>query len=170
MTSATDLATTIAVVGALLLLGSGVAKLVRPEHAVASMREIGWVSTAALVRVGALAELGTGFAVLAFSGWLPKALLLVVYLAFATFCIASMRGRSGTPCGCFGEGGSFISGRHLTINLLIGAAAAGTLAAGTNSLTTSVHVATRSGVVALVVCAATSLLAATALSRPTGSR
>lgn len=170
MTAAIDLATTLAVVGALLLLGSGASKLVRPDPAVASMRAIGWVATTALVRVGALVEIGTGIAVLTLSGWLPKTLLVAEYLGFAVFCVASLRRRSDIPCGCFGEMGSFISSRHLTLNLVIGAAAAATLAASSRSLTTSVHAGTLVGATVLVVCATTSLLAATALSHPSGPR
>lgn len=170
MTAAIDLGTTLAVVGALLLLGSGAAKLALPAPAVAAMREIGWVATPALVRVGAVAEIGTGIAVLTVSGWLPKALLLAAYLAFGVFCVATLRRHSSTPCGCFGETASFISGRHLALNVVIGVSAAGTLAAGSRSLATGIHAGTLAGVVVLVVCAATSLLAVAALSHPVRPR
>jgi hypothetical protein len=164
VTETLDLATVLGVVGALLLLASGIAKLVRPYPAVASMRAVGWPSSVGLVRLGGFAEIGTGLAVLAVPGWLPKALMAVAYALFAVFCVASLTKGVASGCGCFGSARTSVSPRHLALNVVIAAAAA-TLFARSTTLVHAIDLGTVVGGIVLAVCAVTSLLVVTTVSR-----
>ena len=97
---------------ALLLVGAGAAKLLRPrETALALVRAV-WSHEASApgrvakttVRVGAAAELLIGVADLARGGRILSLLVSLSYLAFGVFVTWALIGRRPlASCGCFGE-------------------------------------------------------------------
>jgi hypothetical protein len=88
-------------VAALVLCIAGVAKLRAPHGATRALTTLGLPGSAALVRLGALAEVAIG----AWSLIHPTALsAALVALLYTVFCGASvLLARRHADCGCFGE-------------------------------------------------------------------
>ena len=118
---------------ALLLVGSGLAKMRSPAPAA---RTIGVLLPAlgrpqriplALARLVGGGELAAGVAVLAFGGRVAAAVLAGCYLAFAFVAVRLLAGGTGVPCGCFGHSDAPVSAAHVVLNVIgtgIAAAAA----------------------------------------------
>ncbi|MEI6701176.1 MAG: MauE/DoxX family redox-associated membrane protein [Actinomycetota bacterium] len=107
------------VVASLLLVGAGVAKVVRPDPAVASMRSLGLPSSQALVRVGAGCEALLGsWSIATGSSW-AVTLVTISYLAFAIFLAFARRSPDVASCGCFGQDGSPPTIRQIAVDLVV---------------------------------------------------
>lgn len=113
---------------ALLLLGSGLAKLVRPVTTGTSTMRAARLPGAdrldpqLLTRVTGLLELLVAIGAIAIGGRLGSALIAISYTVLATMSIRLMSVARGADCGCFGRP-SQISHWHTAVNL--GFAAAG---------------------------------------------
>ncbi|HEY7704582.1 MAG TPA: MauE/DoxX family redox-associated membrane protein [Acidimicrobiia bacterium] len=117
----------IAQVAALLLVGSGGAKLFDPDPTAGAMAAAGIRMGRFGAYVVAVAEIVTGLAFLVMGGQAGWA-LAVVYAGFAAFVgVALARHRAIQSCGCFGRADTPPTILHLAFNLV--AAAAGALAA-----------------------------------------
>ncbi|GAA0419859.1 hypothetical protein Aca07nite_12570 [Actinoplanes capillaceus] len=109
-----QVATAIAVGGALLLLAAGVGHLRRRAHlaaVLAAQRMVPRWSHRPLAAVVAVAEVGAGAGAVA--GWLTASWPLMipasaVYAAFGVYTTVLRIRRPGTPCGCF-DGDSAVS-------------------------------------------------------------
>ncbi|HEV3212235.1 MAG TPA: MauE/DoxX family redox-associated membrane protein [Acidimicrobiales bacterium] len=158
-------AAAITISAAWLAILAGVAKLLRPSEAVEAMRAVRLPAGAALVRAGALVECGLGVAVLASPSWIARVLLAGSYVALGAFVVVSMRTSPDVGCGCFGGRGPTSHVRHLAITgaCALGAAASA-LHRGAAPMAT-VHWTSPRGAVALVLGAASAVLAATYAGR-----
>jgi hypothetical protein len=110
--------------GALLLVAAGAAKVVDPSRTAGALAALGWPSSPALVRTGALAELLLGAAALVVGGRGFALLVAASYLAFALFVMAALRAKTpiGT-CGCFGQADTPPEPVHVTVDVLLAAGA-----------------------------------------------
>jgi len=89
---------------AAILVVAGGAKVARPADLARALRQSGVPVGTTLVRIGSLAEVAVGSAVLVTGGRIGTAALAASYLGFAGFVAVALR--RGTPlanCGCFGE-------------------------------------------------------------------
>lgn len=152
--------------GAVLAVGSGLAKLARPLGAGAALRAVGLPSSTNLVRAGSLGEASIGVAALVSASWIARLALCVVYVALATFIVASLRAGSPAPCGCFGEGETPMSVRHLAFTCAFATAAAASLLVGVHPSRLLAGLPAATGVTALVLAVATAALSATLMARP----
>jgi hypothetical protein len=146
--------------GALVLLVAGAAKVADPTRTAGALRARGWPASAALVRVGAAAELLVGAGALVVGGPVLAGLVAVSYLAFALFVAAALT--SGTPigtCGCLGRADTPPTALHVVIDATL---AAGALAAAATSTDPLLDAAPAEVIAALVIAAAT----VAALTRP----
>jgi len=110
--------------GALLLVAAGAAKVVDPARTAGALAALGWPSAPALVRAGAFAELLLGAAALVVGGRGLALLVAASYLGFALFVMAAMRAKTPiATCGCFGQADTPPKPVHVTVDVLLAAAA-----------------------------------------------
>jgi uncharacterized membrane protein YphA (DoxX/SURF4 family) len=111
---------------ATLVLGAaGIAKLIRPADTATALRAAGFPVGAALVRVGAAAELAVAAAAVGDPSPLTGALVAAAYAAFAGFIVLALRrGWVLSSCGCFGRPDTPPTIAHAVLN---GSAAASAL-------------------------------------------
>ena len=86
----------------LLLLVAGAAKTADPSRTAGALSALGWPSSTAAVRAGAVAEAALGALGLLVGGAVVALLVAASFAGFALFVAAALR--SGTPvgsCGCF---------------------------------------------------------------------
>ena len=105
-------------VAATVLLGAaGVAKTMRPGDTVNALRAAGIPANRALVRVGAIAEVGLAAWALLAPGPLSGALVAVAYTIFAVFVVLALkRGWALASCGCFGRPDTPPTVAHAVLN------------------------------------------------------
>jgi hypothetical protein len=105
---------------ALLLVAAGAAKVVDPSRTAGALAALGWPSSPALVRAGAMAETVLGAAALVVGGRALALLVAASYLGFALFVMAALRAKTpiGT-CGCFGRADTPPRPGHVTIDALL---------------------------------------------------
>ncbi len=119
---------------AVVLVVSGVGKLVAPRAAAAAMRDaalpvplLGRPITG--IALGAV-EASTGLMALAVPTWWAAAALGSFYAAFALFILRLRRRDAGAGCGCFGASSTPPGAAHLVIDVVAAVVAFGTAAAG----------------------------------------
>ena len=104
-------------IAALLLIGGGVSKAIRPGDTANALRVVGVPIPDALVRFGGAFEAGLGGWALLASDRVSAVLLVLSYVAFATFVvIAIARGAPIASCGCFGRLDTPPSSIHLVVD------------------------------------------------------
>jgi len=111
-------------VGAVILVVAGGAKLFRPRETAVALRLSGLPASSLAVRLGALAEIGVAAGAM-FTG-APVFCIAVglSYMAFATFVtVALARGLPLSSCGCLGEPESPPTAAHVVLDLLFAAGA-----------------------------------------------
>jgi hypothetical protein len=102
---------------AVVLMGAGAAKVIRPEDTTRALRVAGWPVHRNTVRVGAVAEASVGLGAVLYPGPLTGALVAASYLAFAVFVVVALRrGWPLSSCGCFGQADSRPSYLHAGLN------------------------------------------------------
>ena len=167
----------LAAAAALLLVGSGLAKLRSPAPVAQTLVALVPVLARrrrrlpALARVLGGAELAVGTAVLAVGGRVPFACLAASYLAFAAVAIRLRTGNRAVPCGCFGRVDAPVGAAHIVLNAVAAgvaaAAAAGSVGPLGGFLGPSAFVAAV-GLTQVVLLAWLGYLAITALPALTG--
>jgi hypothetical protein len=145
-----------------LLVGAGMAKVVRPETTAKALAQLGRavpgrkVSTlAVLVRTAALAEVGLGAVALVLPGILPAALVALSYASFAGFVLV-VRKRGGVlaTCGCFSTPDTPPTVAHIVVDVLLAVSALAVSVSAHHGLLGSVLVhQPLDGVPLLLVCA-----------------
>lgn len=117
----------IAVLGVVLVV-SGVLKLVDTAPTEAMLGAVGLPRSRAAVVVVALAEVVVGVSAFVFGGRLASAALAALYGGFAVISLVLVRrGERNVSCGCFGRSSATISPVHVAVDAvaaLIGLAAA----------------------------------------------
>jgi hypothetical protein len=110
--------------GALLLTAAGAAKVADPSRTAGALRALGWPSSPALVRTGAVVETVLGAAALVVGGRVLALLVAASYLGFALFVMSALRAKTplGT-CGCFGRADTPPRPVHVTVDALLAAGA-----------------------------------------------
>jgi hypothetical protein len=105
-------------VAATVLLGAaGVAKTIRPADTANALGAAGIPASRALVRVGAVAEVGLAAWALVGPGPLTGALVAVAYTIFAVFVVVALRrGWALASCGCFGRPDTPPTVAHAVLN------------------------------------------------------
>jgi hypothetical protein len=116
----------------LLLVAAGAAKVADPSRTAGALAALGWPSSPALVRAGALAETLLGAAALVVGGRILALLVAASYLGFALFVMTALRAKTpiGT-CGCFGRADTPPKPVHVTVDALLATGAVA--AAATNA-------------------------------------
>ena len=117
-------------VGSLLLVVSGVAKLVFPHPATRFLAGAGLTDRVSIARALGGAELAAGLVGLSVAGPIPAMTVAVTYTVFALVVLRAI-GRGSASCGCFGRVDSPPSIVHAVGNLFF--AAVSILAAGAGS-------------------------------------
>jgi hypothetical protein len=118
---------------ALLLVGSGLAKLAAPRPAGRTIAVLlprlrrSRLPVALAYGVG-VGEVAAATAVLALGGRLPVALLAGCYFAFAVVAVRLRTAGDGVPCGCFGRSDAPVSNAHIVLDVIATAACAGAAA------------------------------------------
>jgi hypothetical protein len=111
-----------------LLIVAGVAKAVRPDdtaRALATATHLSLRPVRALVRVGAVAEVGVGITALAMPRPWSAGLVAASYTAFAVFVVyARSTGGALASCGCFGTPDTPATRLHAVINAALAVSAA----------------------------------------------
>jgi hypothetical protein len=118
---------------ALLLVGSGLAKLAAPRPAARTIATLlPGLRRSRLPGVFAYAvgagEVAVGTAVLAFGGRLLDAALAGCYFAFALVAVRLRGMGSSVPCGCFGRSDAPVSGAHVVLDVIAVCVCAGAAA------------------------------------------
>src|SRR5664279_4190658 len=118
----------VALSAALLLVGSGAAKLANPGPAaqlLAALRLPGWrrLPQRAAVRTGAVGEVVVGAALIGVGYRLAALALAACYLGFTAVVLVSLARGSRRSCGCFGSADAPLGRAHLVVDLLAAAAA-----------------------------------------------
>jgi hypothetical protein len=117
--------------GGLLLLVAGGAKAADPTRTAGALAALGWPSSPALVRAGAVVEALVGAAALILGGLVVATLVTASYAALAVFVGLALR--ADTPvasCGCFGQEDTPPSVAHVVTNVVLALGALGAAAAG----------------------------------------
>lgn len=128
---------------ALVLVVSGMQKLLDPAPAAAAMRAVGLRVHGAVLGMG---EVALGLAALAWPHPVTAGLLALAYAALAAFVVVLRRRDAGVACGCFGSSSTPPSTTHVVLNLASAALATTAAATGpadlvailTDSATTAV--------------------------------
>jgi hypothetical protein len=111
---------------ALLLAFGGATKVRRPGDTVRALRALRLPASSLAVRLGALAEVAIGLAVVLAGGRLPALLMALSYSAFTGFVVIAMvRGGAVSSCGCFGTPDTPPTVTHVLVTMaaaVIGAA------------------------------------------------
>ena len=111
-------------VGAVILVVAGAAKLFRPRETALALRLSGVPASSSAVRLGALVEIGVATGAM-FTG--APVLCIAVglsYVAFAAFVgVALVRGLPLSSCGCLGEPDAPPTGVHVGLDLVLAAGA-----------------------------------------------
>jgi hypothetical protein len=116
-------------IAALLLVLAGVAKALAPRDTATALRAAGLPAPEALVRAGALAEVGVGVAALVAGDRISAALVAASYAAFTAFVVRALR--RDTPlasCGCLGRADTPPTWIHVAIDVAATAAAVAVVA------------------------------------------
>ena len=108
---------------AVLLLGSGVAKLRRPAPATRLLALLVGLPNPLVGRLIGALEVGVGAAVLLSGGRAACAALAACYLTFALVAVLLTTGSRPAPCGCFGESDTPTRPLHVVVAALACAAA-----------------------------------------------
>ena len=108
---------------AVLLLGSGVAKLRRPAPATRLLAVLVGLPNRLLARLIGALEVGTAAAVLLSGGRVACAALAACYLTFTVVAVRLTSGPQPAPCGCFGESDTPTRPLHVAVDALACAAA-----------------------------------------------
>jgi hypothetical protein len=96
---------------------------------VGALRALRLPSSAALVRVGSLAEVALGTAAISVGGSVLWWLVAASYLAFGAFVVAALRrGTMIGSCGCFGREDTPPHWSHVALNLGLASVAVGVAA------------------------------------------
>lgn len=120
---------------ALVLVVSGVQKLVAPAPAATAMRDAGLPARGPLagatpgIALGA-AEVAVGLVALAVPQWWAAAALAVVYAGFAAFVLRLRRTDATAGCGCFGAASVPPGRAHVVVNIASAVTAAAIAVAG----------------------------------------
>jgi hypothetical protein len=110
--------------GALLLVAAGAAKVADPSRTAGALAALGWPSSPALVRAGAMAETVLGAAALVVGGRALALLVAASYLGFALFVMSALRAKTPiATCGCFGQADTPPKPVHVTVDALLAAGA-----------------------------------------------
>jgi len=122
-------------VGASLLVVSGISKMIRPLATVRAMKNLRLPASIGLSRfLGALeAVIGVSSAV---TGWVVPCIgSALLYLGFTGFVLLSMAvGERGVSCGCFGDIDTPPSWMHVVLNILFAGAGVAVAAQGSGGL------------------------------------
>jgi hypothetical protein len=108
---------------ALLLLGSGVAKLRTPEPSLATVAALLRRRTSnralrfSLVRAVAAGEVIAGAGFLVFGGRVPAAAVALLFAMFAAIAVILLIRSDRVACGCFGRSDAPIGISHLAVNV-----------------------------------------------------
>jgi hypothetical protein len=103
---------------ATVLLGAaGVAKTLKPADTANALRAAGIPANRAVVRVGAVAEIGMAIWALIAPGPLSGGLVALAYTIFAVFVVVALRrGWALASCGCFGRPDTPPTVAHAALN------------------------------------------------------
>ena len=113
--------TVLVLVGAILLVGAGAAKVLRPDDTARALR---W--SPAVVRAGALGEVIVGAGAAAVGGPVLIGAMAASYAGFAGFVLVALaRGWPLSTCGCFGEPDTPPTVLHVVIDAGLALAAVG---------------------------------------------
>ncbi len=130
-------------VAAALLVGAGVAKVLRPSdtaRALKSLPGLSGIPTGLLreaTRVGAAAEVVLGLVALTAPRPLTGSLVAASYVLFAAVtAIVRVRGGALSSCGCFGRSDTPASWLHVVLDLLLAVAAAAVASSAQGTATT----------------------------------
>ncbi|HWG93474.1 MAG TPA: MauE/DoxX family redox-associated membrane protein [Mycobacteriales bacterium] len=128
-------ATSLALVGAVLLLAAAPGKLRRPDDTVRALRAAGLPGGRRAVQALAAGEAVLGAAVLLRPTPVASALLGLLYLGFAAFVARALsRGTAVASCGCFGRPDTPPTAAHLGLVAVLGAGGLWAAAAGAASV------------------------------------
>lgn len=106
-------------IGALLLIVSGVAKIVDPEPTIGAMRTLRLPSSKLIAAGLGTGELVVGCATLAIDGIVPPVAFATIYAAFSVVVVAALASDSPLQsCGCFGRADTPPSAIHLAMNIV----------------------------------------------------
>ena len=138
--------------GALLLLISGVAKLLHPASAARAVVAARLTSSArlpaarAVVRLTGIAEIATGLAVILIGGRLAALALALVYAALAVFARRLTAVAPAQDCGCFGAARAApVTGWHIATSAAFAVLGAGAATGLPRSLLSELSVSPLAG-------------------------
>lgn len=144
--------------GAGVLVMAGAIKLAQPGAAADFLGSLGLPGSTALVRAGALLEIGVGAA--AFRWPAPgAAAVAVLFSTFAVVVALQLRRGGSVPCGCLGSRELQPSRVHLALNVTCAAVAAAAAAVPPPAYSTLAARAPAQAAIALFAALATALLA-----------
>jgi hypothetical protein len=92
----------LAVVAGVLAVG-GIAKLRAPHATVPMLQALGLPGSAGLARLLGAVEVVVGVSALLFGGWVPAALVAVLFVGFTISVMRLRLGGDAVSCGCFGR-------------------------------------------------------------------
>lgn len=153
-------------IGALLLLGAGLAKARNPSGVDRALRNVGLALPVSVLRAGAVAEVVLGAWALLVGGALSAALVAASYAGFSVFLLIARRSPEAADCGCFGRSGGGPTVRHLTVDVALALGALAAALTGAPGLVTLVGKRPGIGAAFLVVAAAGAWLAAVVIDPP----
>jgi hypothetical protein len=144
---------------ALLLVPSGLTKLVRPEATREALRSASLPASRALVLVIALVELVTAGAVLATGHPVAAGATALLYLGFAAFLLR-LRARAGEQanCSCLGATRTPVTSLHIGLDLVAAAVAGAAVLVGLPPITTVLAATPWAGVPAAALLVLTVVL------------
>ena len=112
-----------------VIVASGVAKIVAPDGFATLLRTLGLPSRRMLAVLAGMVEVVLGTAALLLGGVVVALLVAAAYATFAVVVLLARRS-GAEDCGCFGAASAPPSRVHVAVNLLSAAGAAGTAATG----------------------------------------
>lgn len=148
--------------GAGVLIIAGAAKLARPAEAADFLASLRLPRSTALVRVGALLEIGVGAAAFRWPGPAAAA-VAVLFSGLAAVVALQLRRGVMVPCGCLGSRELPPSRVHLALNVACAAAAAAAAALPPPAYSALATRAPAEAAIALLAALATAVLAQAAL-------
>lgn len=163
---------------ALLLIGSGLAKMRSPQHSLATVGVVlrhnvsGRSVRIALVRALAGAEMAAGAGFLAVGGRVPAIAMALLFAMFAGIAATLLAAPGRVSCGCFGRPDAPVGVTHVIVNVLSCAAAVTCAVRPVGPLAgfmTSSALVTIVGLTQVVLLAALGFLSMTALPAMTAA-
>ncbi len=163
----------------IVLVLAGMAKVVRPHDTARALRATGVPASAAVVRLGSLAEVGIGLWALTTGSRIAAGLVTISYLAFAAFVAqALVRRLPLATCGCLGEPDTPPTAVHVVLDIGLAAAASVAIARPVTSAWHELGAHPAQGIVLIALVAVAVHLVVTALAAwprvmpgaPTGAR